>query len=499
MAILRVRDNEGKIIEIPLNGGSVAANVTCYCSLPEYVHVKIGNEFKAYFRNFISLKSAYFWIGTNNNLTTKYYDDCFSIVANAEGSHDLNWKVYDENSNLLESGTLTIIATAKSATGTTTAMLIGDSTVNAGVITQKALDLYTADGATLNLLGTRGTAPNLHEGRGGWTAYAYCKRASDSSYQNPFYNNGAFDFANYMATQGYSDLGVVGIQLGINDIFPRNDENYQSETALTYLSQMVNSILAYDSNIKIVINLPTTPNSNNISFTDTYGTSQLYWVFNRNIIRFAEELRDYFKDNTNVIISASNCVLDTKTDIRDGVHPTNDGYNKLGQRFYEVLISITDGVTAGILEIGNRELVITKGTTISATSARKLELDKCYVTSFSGTRSAGMANCVYSSVDGNGVSFTATNASAGWGVEFPVELEVGKNYKLSYNANIKNARVYLLKYNTDTTYNSNALLTSAAGNHSVTITPEEGLIYTIMFSAVTADECTWTNISLTQE
>lgn len=52
-------------------------------------------------------------------------------------------------------------------------LVIGDSLVNAGVITQTLLDIAATDVMGVTLLGTRGTAPNLHEGRGGWSINDY--------------------------------------------------------------------------------------------------------------------------------------------------------------------------------------------------------------------------------------------------------------------------------------------------------------------------------------
>src|SRR5690606_25630962 len=65
-------------------------------------------------------------------------------------------------------------APASAGSGTaTTALIIGDSQVAAGRITQTMLDLAGADVHDLALVGTRGTAPNLHEGRGGWRVDDY--------------------------------------------------------------------------------------------------------------------------------------------------------------------------------------------------------------------------------------------------------------------------------------------------------------------------------------
>lgn len=500
MAIFRVKDKDGNIVEIPALVVATSKN-ECYCSLPKYAHVMVGNEFKVYFRNIISLESAKLWVCSHSNLVTRYYEDYLSITPTSEGNHDLKWKLYDEGGNLLDSGVLTIIASAKTATKTTTALVIGDSTVNAGVMTQAVMDLFADDGAELNLLGTRGTAPNFHEGRGGWAAYHYTHSAGDSTYTNPFLHGGVFDFGKYMETQGFTDLQAVVIQLGVNDVFSWKDTVYKAEQVLRDLDTMVESILAYDSNIKIVFNLPTTPNSNGESFTGTYGTDQLFWVYNRNIIRFARDLRNHFDGHEKVVISAANCVLDTMTQIRDGVHPTNDGYEILGERLHEVLVNIIDGVTGSLLTVAGREYVVNLRSTISPTMTRELDFTKCYATGFGGTRSSASALDQYELISKNSLSYTisAEEYTSGRGIEFPVALESGKTYKLSYTANETNARVYLLKYNADTTFNSYELLSSAKGDTVVTVTPEAGYVYTVLFTPVFPGTAVWTNIKLVEK
>lgn len=474
-----------------------------YFSLPESINVKVGSEFRAYFRNILYPTNGNLWVSSNNSLTTRYYDDYLAITPTVEGSHALDWKLYDANSNLLNSGTLTIIASVKTASNTTSALILGDSFVNAGVMGQKVIDLYAADEATLNLLGTRGTAPNLHEGRGGWRAANYCTTASSETFGvNPFYNDG-FDFAYYMTNQGYSGVQIVVINLGVNDVFAYKDTTYNGETDLNYFGQIVDSILSYDGAIKVIINLPTTPSSDGTSFTDTYGTSQIQWLYNRNIIRFAADLRDYFADKQNVVISASNCVLDTKTQIQN-VHPTNEGYQALGQRLYEVMINVLDGqvVVTPLIDVLQRTYIAHSGDTITATGTRDLSELRCYSTQFTGSRSAGHANYItYNPISESSFSISLSGgASSGIGVEFPLpQLEVGKSYTLTYTADVSNMRVYLLKYNSDTTYNSNSTLGSGTGSKTAIITPEDGYIYSVLFSTLIANTvCTYSDISLTE-
>ena len=51
--------------------------------------------------------------------------------------------------------------------------LIGDSWIQAGIISQRLLDIAETDVTKIQLIGTRGTGVNRHEGRGGWTVADY--------------------------------------------------------------------------------------------------------------------------------------------------------------------------------------------------------------------------------------------------------------------------------------------------------------------------------------
>lgn len=472
-----------------------------YCTIPSIIHVIPNSELKIYFRNVLTREDTIFWIGYHSSITTNYYNDYVSIVANESGSYNLPWAVYDAAHRQLQKGQVTIKVTDKQPVGTTTAIVIGDSTVNAGTMTAKAAELYNANGGTLALCGTRGNG--THEGRGGWTAEDYCTKSEKSGIENPFYNNG-FDFANYMNTNGYKNVQVVAIQLGINDIFAFREYyswcSYDSTKVLGYMEQIISSIHSYNANIKIIINLPTLPNSDGTTFGNTYGTNQIYWVYRHNIIRFAAELQKYFANKANIVISASNCILDTKTQIRDGVHPTEDGYNALGQRLYEVMLSIVDGVVyiRPLLSV-DRERVTTK-ITVATTGTRELDYNKCYDTSFGGIRSNNVSTNITSYIPLSNNSFSCTvTKNTGNGLEFPVELEAGKTYKLSWTVDNANTRAYLMKYNADTTYNSNVYLDTGAGAKTATFTAEEGFIYSICFPVLVNEvECTFSDISLVE-
>lgn len=96
--------------------------------------------------------------------------------GDAAGNYALTLSVHDKQKGIqLASASTTVVLANKNANSgiTKKVCFIGDSLVNAGVITQRLLDIDATDVMNINLIGTRGTAPNLHEGRGGWTIDDY--------------------------------------------------------------------------------------------------------------------------------------------------------------------------------------------------------------------------------------------------------------------------------------------------------------------------------------
>ena len=92
------------------------------------------------------------------------------------GSYSLTWALHDKQKGLqVASASTTIQLAALNAKSgqTVKALVIGDSLVNAGYITQRLLDIAADDVMKVQLLGTRGTGLNKHEGRGGWKIEDY--------------------------------------------------------------------------------------------------------------------------------------------------------------------------------------------------------------------------------------------------------------------------------------------------------------------------------------
>lgn len=466
-------------------------------AIPPVVRVLTGGEFSIYYANVISRQNAIFWCGSVGGLTTRRYDDHLSVTANAAGTYPLQWKVYSSGYSLLASGTCTIIAVDNKAV-TASALVIGDSTVTqGGYICKKLLSCFSAAGGALTLLGTRGTAPAKHEGRAGWKASDYCTKAADGTYTNPFYDNG-FDFSHYMATQGYTGVGVVVIQLGINDIFYAGLDSFSAAETIGYMDAMVTSILAYDSSIKVIVDLLTPPNGNTSVFTEKYGTSQIDFVYRLNTIRLSKALMEHFAGNASVVVSPNNCVLNPTQDINDGVHPTEGGYAKLGQMIYETMLGVHDGDSGGGQTPSLWDMPARTGVQWPEYSdgavGRDFSVDKYYYPlSFNGTtQSPANASMTDFAVGTDTLEFTIKSGGAsasqlsGYGIVVPLALEVGKSYTFAAKCASANSGVNLMTYNVSDgvwTYASNARVCySTTELCSNVITPEAGKGYAICFS-----------------
>lgn len=333
----------GYILEGIKVGGesSDGAEVT----LPPKLYAVIGQDLNIYFKNIIDKKDTLLDFDVTSSLG-KQMADRWTATPTAKGTNILSVAVY-QDSNPVGLGSTSVV-TSDITTKDLSVLYFGDSTVNAGGITKRLLDLYSAETSNLTLLGTRGlTATNRYEGRGGWTAASYRTGGRYEGAVNPFYSPAKkdFDFAYYMSNQGYATPDHFIIQLGINDTFGLTSDstlNDKIDTILNDFDFIIGDVKAYSSSIKIGVTVTIPPNASQDAFGNAYGNGQTQWRYKRNNAIWVKRLIEHFKgkesQNINLVPMQHN--IDTTTNIADGVHPTQAGYDQIGDSVYAYLKNI---------------------------------------------------------------------------------------------------------------------------------------------------------------
>lgn len=319
---------------------NVATNENTDINLPNKLYTTVGKTLTIYTQNLMKhdIKNFNFNFNRGTQLANSYYDKYTT-------SGNLQIDLYDLDGKVLKNETHSVVASQPRTTPVKT-ILLGDSTIKSENDVNGVLGRAMKDelGANLVLLGTQGTAPYQHEGRAGWK-FADYRKEKTGSLVNPFYNPTTtdFDFQYYLTTSAIEKPDVVFIQLGINDVFYNSSDTTVEatiKTMITDLKFIKNSIKSVDSNIKVIYNLPTPPTSNVDQFAINYpNTKYTQWRvrLNNNLVvkRMIEEF-----DNTDIDLLAINASLDTVNNIRDGVHPKNEGYAQIAQTLCSYLNSI---------------------------------------------------------------------------------------------------------------------------------------------------------------
>jgi len=325
-------------------------------NLPPTVFGVVGKEINIYYRNIIENPEAYN-IEVAGSIGKQQAERWTCIPAEAVTT-PIVISLYDKLTGSLVTTASTSVVVKDTTVGSGVnkkCMFIGDSTTAAGKYTQELLTLFGADTMDITLLGTRGTAPNLHEGRSGWTTDMYCNTASFGGVVNPFYNGG-FDF-NYYITNNPTVPDVVAIHLGINDIFNDTTDAANDTTITDVLSRfdtMVNSIQAYSAAIKVALMVTIPPSASQDAFGDDYANNQSLWRYRRNYFRFVKAFIAKYKgkEANNIYLVPLNTNLDTVNNMQtetvavnsrntatvvrqnNGVHPADSGYNQMADVNY---------------------------------------------------------------------------------------------------------------------------------------------------------------------
>jgi len=336
-------------------------NSTPIIKLPTQIYSLVGKEINIYFENIILCDNLNnYKINVISSIGIQQ-NERWTCAPTTAGTYTLTIEVYNGLTKITSATTNIIVkSTTVGNAVNRKCIFIGDSTTSAGRYTQELLNLFgVSDPMDITLLGTVGTSPNLHEGRGGWKAYDYVTQASISGVTNVFWNPGttSFDFSYYMAQQVYSDVDYVGIHLGINDIFGYTDDvslNAEIINILNRFDTMINSIKTYNTNVKIGILVTISPSKNQDAFGKNYNSDQTQWRYKRNNFLFMQALINKYigQEASNIYLVPINVNLDTEHNMQtetvvansrnsstvvrqsNGVHPADSGYYQMADEVY---------------------------------------------------------------------------------------------------------------------------------------------------------------------
>lgn len=218
------------------------------------------------------------WALSTPTLAAKNKERGLRYTPTTTETNTITVTVRNRNYTLLATKTFVLQAVAKNnGSGTKQIVLIGDSTtlgagggasgVTYGLYPTELLNLITTDGGfTGKLLGVKGTAPNLYEGRGGWLWSNYLNAGPSSD--NAFWDatNSRLDFQRWMSNNGNfggtNTVDMAAIQLGINDVIFSITSGIgvsyldtSIANAKTFITALLNPTYGYPG-CKIILSLP---------------------------------------------------------------------------------------------------------------------------------------------------------------------------------------------------------------------------------------------------
>lgn len=320
-------------------------------NLPNKIYGVVGKELNIYFDNILDnkIKNKYFIDISDGYIGGKQLEDRWSYTPTNVGTFTLEIKFFDESYTKVYQKNITVEILEKTkGSGIKKALVIGDSTVASGGNTYQLIKAFENDSVTLELLGTKGSGTNKHEGKDGRTTTYLRQLNTDNLFFNPSKND--FDFSYYMTQQNYSSVDFVIINLGINDVFGQESDdsaNYMlNSTTIPNLNFIINNIKEYNSNIKIIINIPIPPNSSQNPFGNVRKSGETQWRYKRNNFLMQKAYISNFDNKiSGVYVCPINAYIDTVNQIEDHVHPKAsnnfEGYVGIGLMEYFTIKSLT--------------------------------------------------------------------------------------------------------------------------------------------------------------
>lgn len=341
--------------------------------LPDVIVAVQGHELNIYNKNIIICESIDKYgieYRTENDLIacSHQYNDFISInptTLTATGNYALRVTVFDKLTyDVLASKTTTIKVIVDTPVSNKRVIFIGDSLTEARVYPAEIQHNLSNGGIvsigtiTGNVVINNQTLTINHEGRTGWSSNDYCTKQTFNGATNAFWNpsTSKFDFAYYMANNGFSGIDLVCLNLGTNSANP-----YLYDTIIDEIDEMIASIHTYDPNIQVLVSLiPPSASQDGFGAAVTVGngTTFSYDYYQRLIV---EKYMENYMGENNVDVAPVYVILDTKYDFptvettvsarnptpvtrqSNQVHPSVYGYLHMADVYYNTILDkLTD-------------------------------------------------------------------------------------------------------------------------------------------------------------
>lgn len=331
--------------------------------MPSKLYGIVGKEINVYFDNVVFGKASKYdfnvtYTGSSSSVT--HHNERVRIIPNQAGTFSLTIEIYKDGIYINMAVSSVIVKAGNVGNAVTKSLIvIGDSTTDTGEVITEINTLFGAgDVMDISLLGTRGTAPNLHEGRAGWKASHYTGSASYASLTNSFWDGSAFNFPWYMTQNSYASVDYVAIAIGINDTLKEvsDAENIVlNTTTIANIQAMVDSIKAFNGGSIIVgVCLVLPPASNQDAFGANYKAGLTQWRHKRNLDMLNKEIIKTFGglESSGIYVVPINTNLDTVNNMlttsysvnsrnstqivrqSNALHPAVTGYNQIADVYY---------------------------------------------------------------------------------------------------------------------------------------------------------------------
>lgn len=337
-------------------------------TVPSVIYWLVGKQMNVYFESSIfgkiGQKASDLYCSVFS-LKGKFLEKKFRVTP----TEDFSFTLKAEKDDKVVSKSVNVEAVpTTNGNGVTRKMLrIGDSTEAASYTSYKMKQFFDADVMNVTFIGTLENNGVHHEGRSGWSFYTYCTNYAG----NPFWNAGTskFDLAYYLTstsqTLGSNDW--VNIQLGINDLFASAlldgsfDVDAKIEQMKGFLNDMITSIHAHNSNIRIGIGITTPPAISQDSTGNGLNSSaySLEYYVKKGLVKWWEYLLAMYDNetmrNSKIYLVPVNCTIDREnnfpTEIQNideinsnqisvqnnDVHPDLAGYEQMSIPYISIV------------------------------------------------------------------------------------------------------------------------------------------------------------------